>query len=245
MRPLHHVAVTADGTHRYLHLSGGALTTAEARELELVAEDLTEPDTGVRIVVLTTQGADFCPGPAPDLDPLTAGVDPVSALARLPMPVVVALRGQVSSVGLELALVGDLRVAQRDAMLSLPDVAAGRLPCWGGTQRLPRLAGRSVASRMLLAGETLDADAARRCGLVHEVGDDADAMAGHLAAQLGELAPLALASAKEALSKGPELPMRHALELEGDLNHLLQTTSDRAEGLAAFFDKRSPRFEGR
>jgi enoyl-CoA hydratase/carnithine racemase len=62
---------------------------------------------------------------------------------------------------------------------------------------------------------------------------------------LSTLAPLALRLAKEALSRGPEMPMRHALELEGDLNHLLQTTRDRAEGLEAFFAKRPPDFDGR
>lgn len=245
MTTLHHVTVTSDGAQRHVRLSGEALSAAEARELELIAEDLAEPGTDVRVVVLTTRGTDFCPGPGADLDPLTAGVDPVAAFAGLRIPVVAALRGRVGSVGLELALAADLRVAQPDAVLSLPDVAAGRLPCWGGTQRLPRLAGRSVANRMLLGGDRLDAEAALRCGLVHQVGTDSDALAAGLSAQLGELAPLALASAKEALSKGPELPLRQALELEGDLNHLLQTTSDRAEGLAAFFEKRSPRFEGR
>jgi enoyl-CoA hydratase/carnithine racemase len=99
---------------------------------------------------------------------------------------------------------------------------------------------------MLLAGETFDAAAASACGLVHRVidGDVREAALG-MAAQLAELAPLALRLTKEALARGPELPMRHALELEGDLNHLLQTTADRAEGLEAFFDKRPPRFEGR
>jgi enoyl-CoA hydratase/carnithine racemase len=245
---LRHVVVDVDGSRRRVCLSGAALTLTEARELELVAGEIAEATTGprpeVRVVTIGTQGADFCPGAAADLDPLTAGVNPAAAIAGIPVPVVAALRGRVESVGLELALAADIRVAEPGVELSLPDVMAGRLPCWGGTQRLPRLAGRSVAARMVLGGEVLDADAAVGCGLVQVLGDDADAAAAEVAQRLDELAPLALAAAKEALAKGPELPMRHALELEGDLNHLLQTTADRTEGLTAFFEKRAPRFEG-
>ena len=150
----------------------------------------------------------------------------------------------MASVGLELALAADLRVADGTTRCSFPDVRAGRLPCWGGTQRLPRAAGRSTAARLLLAGDVLDAGEALACGLVHTVADDAGAAADELAERLAALAPLALAAAKEAIVRGSELPMRQALELEGDLNHLLQTTADRAEGLAAFFAKRTPDFGG-
>ena len=241
---LRHVAVAADGARRRLTISGTALSAAEAREIELVLADWLEDADGIRVLTIASAGADFCPGAASDLDPLHGGVHPVEVLARVPCPVVAVLTGEVASVGLELALAADIRVAGPTARLSLPDVHAGRLPCWGGTQRLPRAAGRSTAARMLLAGDVLDASEAAACGLVHAVADDPDAAAALLADQLESLAPLALAAAKEAIARGSELPMRHALELEGDLNHLLQTTADRAEGLAAFFAKRPPEFDG-
>lgn len=238
------VAVEAVGTQRRVVISGLPLTAGAARDLESVFEQLAEDRDDIHVVTLTSAGAEFCPGAADDLDPLTCGSDPAAAIAAFPGPVVVAMRGAVSSVGLELALAGDLRIAGATARFALPDVANGRLPCWGGTQRLPRLAGRSVAARMLLAGEELDASAAAACGLVHQLATDLTEASASTAARLDELAPWALAAAKEALARGPELTMRHALELEGDLNHLLQTTTDRAEGLAAFFGKRSPRFTG-
>jgi len=238
------VGVEAVGTQRRVVISGLPLTAVEARELEIVFEQMAEDRDDIHVVTLISAGPDFCPGAAADLDPLTCGSDPAAAIAAFPGPVVVAMRGVVSSVGLELALAADLRIADATARFALPDVADGRLPCWGGTQRLPRLAGRSVAARMLLAGEELDAAAAAACGLVHQVATDLAATAGDTAGRLDALAPLALAAAKEALARGPELTMRHALELEGDLNHLLQTTTDRAEGLAAFFGKRAPRFTG-
>lgn len=247
-----HLSVDAEGPRRRVLLDGGPLTLAAARELSDVAADLSEQRGAVRVLTIASRGTDFCPGPADDLDPLTAGVDPPAAIASLPFPVVVALEGRVDSVGLEIALAADLRIGGPRTRVSLTDVASGgasaRLPCWGGTQRLPRLAGRSVASSMLLAGTELDHQAAHRCGLLQLVADDPDTsvdiLADTVSARLAELAPYALAAAKEALARGPEVPMRHALELEGDLNHLLQTTHDRAEGLAAFFDKRIPRFEG-
>lgn len=244
MTELQHLSLEAEGARRRVVLAGGPLTLAAARELAAVASDLAEERGAVRVLTIASRGTDFCPGPDPDLDPLTAGVDPPAAIAAIPFPVVVALGGRVGSVGLEIALAADLRIGRPDTRLSLTDIASGRLPCWGGTQRLPRLAGRSVASSMLLAGAELDHEAASRCGLLQFVGDDADALADEVSARLAELAPYALAAAKEALIRGPELPMRHALEFEGDLNHLLQTTRDRAEGLTAFFDKRPPHFEG-
>ena len=239
-----HLSIEADGARRRIVLDGGPLHAAVARELTEAATDLAGQRGDVRVLTIASSGDDFCPGAAADLDPLTVGTDPPAAIAAVPFPVVVALGGRVGSVGLEIALAADLRIGQPGTRLSLADAGSGRLPCWGGTQRLPRLAGRSAATSMLLAGTELDHEAAHRCGLLQILSDDADAAADEVTGRLAELAPLALAAAKEALTRGPELPMRHALELEGDLNHLLQTTGDRAEGLAAFFDKRPPRFEG-
>lgn len=230
----------------WIRLSGEPLDRREAAELVAVADDLRD-DTSIRVVVVAPRGPDLCPGPAPALDPLAFRPDPAAALARLRPPVVAACRGEVASVGLELALAADVRLADTSARFSLPDVAHGRLPCWGGTQRLPRAVGPSRATAMLLLGEPLDAAAASAAGLVHRVvePDALDGAVDELAGQLAGLAPMALELAKEAVWRGAELPMVDGLRLEGDLNHLLQTTEDRGEGLRAFFDKREPRFAGR
>lgn len=233
-----------DGIVR-IRMSGRPLGHREAAELVDAAEELRD-DRRIRVAVLESSGADFCPGAAPDLDPAAFAVDPPAALAALRVPVVAVCTGRVGSVGCELALAADVRVSGADATFSLDDVIRGRLPCWGGTQRLPRVVGRTRATAMILLGDTLDAGTAAAAGMVHRV-----AAAGDLAAAVDEvvatlrgLAPLALQMAKEAVGRGSELGMVEALHLEGDLNHLLQTTSDRAEGLAAFFDKRDPIFDG-
>ncbi|HEX5365528.1 MAG TPA: enoyl-CoA hydratase-related protein [Acidimicrobiales bacterium] len=229
-----------------VRLSGEPLDEREAAELVAVAGDLAE-DHSVRAVVVTSRGRNLCPGPASTLDALAFRPDPAAALAALRPPVVAACGGEVASVGLELALAADVRLADASARLSLPDVAEGRLPCWGGTQRLPRAVGPARAVTMLLLGAALDAPAALASGLVHQVVDvdDLDGAVDDLAGHLAGLAPLALELAKEAVWRGVELPMADGLRLEGDLNHLLQTTADRAEGLEAFFAKREPRFAGR
>jgi enoyl-CoA hydratase/carnithine racemase len=229
-----------------LRLSGSPLGPREAAELVDAAEALVE-DRTVRVVVIGSAGTDFCPGPAPDLDPVGLPVDPASALARLRPPVVAAIAGRCLSVGLELALAADVRVADPSARFGLPDVAAGRLPCWGGTQRLPRAVGVARATALVLLGDVMTAKEARQAGLLAGLAapGELDEAVEATVEQLLGAAPLALELAKEAVHRGSELPLRDGLRLEGDLNHLLQATDDRAEGLAAFFAKRPPDFAGR
>lgn len=234
---------SADGAVTTLSLPGGLLDAATAAELESVANELVE-DRQVRVVILRARTADFCTGMGSDLDPFV--VDPVAALARLRPPVIAAITGRCESVGLELALCADLRVAPKDASFSFPDLAAGRLPCWGGTQRLARAVRPAQATATLLLGIKTAAPDAVTQGLLHEVSaDDPLDTARAWAEQLLALGPLALEFAKEAVHRGSELPLRDGLRLEGELNHQLAASEDRDEGLRAFFDKRPPDFSGR
>ncbi|MDP1821456.1 MAG: enoyl-CoA hydratase-related protein [Acidimicrobiales bacterium] len=230
----------------WVELSGEPLDAREAAELVAVATELAE-DEAIRVVVLGSQGAHFCPGAGSSLDPLAFLPDPAAAIASLRPPVVAVCRGEVASVGLELALAADVRLADTTALFSVSDVTEGRVPSWGGTQRLPRAVGPARALAMLMLGERVDGTTAAQIGLVHDVVDAEgfDEALTALVEGLAALAPLALALAKEAVSRGTEIPMADGLRLEGDLNHLLQTTEDRAEGLQAFFEKREPRFSGR
>jgi enoyl-CoA hydratase/carnithine racemase len=240
--PTHDVTVERDAGLVVLRLGVPALTLRAATELRAVLEDLHE-DRALRVVVVEG-GADFCTGPADDLAAVLHRVDPAAALAALSVPVVLAVRGRVASVGLELALAADVRVGGQDATFEMPDVRAGRLPCWGGTQRLPRVVGRPTATAMLLLGTELDAEAARARGLLHEVADAPGVRARALAEELLRCSPLALAFGKEAVLDGSELSMRDGMRLEATLNTMLQVSGDRAEGLAAFFAKRDPEFRG-
>lgn len=226
-----------------IELSGAPIGPREAAELDGALRRLLE-DRSLRLLELTSAGPDFCSGPA---DPVSSpgGPNPVELLAELPVPVLAALDGVVASAGLELALAADVRIAGPATRFSMPELELGTIPRWGGTQRLPRVAGRAVATSMILLNEVLDATAARRCGLVQEIAEDPRERMREVALDLVAMAPLALAYAKEAINRGSELSMAHGMQLEADLNALLQVSADREEGLTAFFEKRPPEFDGR
>jgi enoyl-CoA hydratase len=169
--------------------------------------------------------------------------DPAAVLAGFPAPTVAAWDGPAVGAGAELLLAADIRVVGRAATMAFPEVGAGELPCWGGTQRLTRAAGVAIALRMLVVGDPVDTDVLVRCGLAIAA-DDPVARARELAAQLAEGAPRAQAAARDAVQRGRDLTLADAHRLESDLNLLISTTSDRAEGIAAFFEKRPPRFTG-
>lgn len=233
------VAAERDGALVRLTLPGGALSRRAAAELTAAAEAVVE-DRAVRLVVLDAAGDDFCTGPEPGFDPASLRRDPPSALADLRPPVVALLRGRCASVGLEVALACDVRIGVGDVQMGWCGLGEGRLPAWGGVARLVRAVGVPTATALLYLDGVLDAPGALSCGLLHQVGD-ADAVIERLVG----LAPLALELAKEAVWRGADLPLRDGLRLEGDLNTLLAHTADRAEGLAAFFEKRPPTFRGR
>jgi enoyl-CoA hydratase/carnithine racemase len=169
--------------------------------------------------------------------------DPAGLLASFPAPTLAAWNGPAIGAGAELLLAADLRVVGPAATMAFPEVGNGELPGWGGTQRLTRAAGVSVALRMLVLGEVVDAAALDRCGLAAVV-DDPVAHADALGARLAEGAPRAQAAARDAVYRGRDLTLLDALRLESDLNLLISTTADRAEGIAAFFEKRPARFTG-
>ena len=205
-------------------------------------------DADVHVVVLGASGPDFSLGLAGDrgwLDP--AWPDPVTAVAGLPQPIVAAIDGEARGWGLALALACDLRIVTTRATLSAPDVAKGRLPGGGLTQRLPRIVGTGRAASLLLLGERLAARDALAWGLAAEVvapgglARAVDAAARALVAR----GPIALRYAKEAIRRALDLPLDDGVRLEHDLYVLLQTTRDRREGVAAFRARRRPRFQAR
>ena len=169
--------------------------------------------------------------------------DPAALVAAFPAPTIACWNGPAIGAGVEMLLAADVRVIGEQATMSLPEVAHGALPCWGGTQRLTRVAGVALALRMLVVGEPVDALALERAGVALCVPDPVDA-ARDLAAQLAAGAPRAQSAAREAVLRGIDLTLADGHRLESDLNLLLSTTRDRAEGIAAFFEKRPPRFEG-
>ena len=224
-------------------LNGGELDHAAARALADLCASVREAREPAVLVLRNQPGTDFCSGIS--FDPLELQPDPASALAAVRSPVICAIGGECCGPGLEIALACDVRLCARGARFAMRDPLDGRLPAWGGTQRLPRAIGASRANAMLLLGTELDAPTALEWGLTHAVEDDLDNAVEHWLDELAGAGPLALEFAKEAIHRGSELPLADGLRLEGDLNHQLAATDDRAEGLAAFFDKRPPDFAGR
>jgi enoyl-CoA hydratase/carnithine racemase len=207
-------------------------------------------DDQVHAVLLTGVGHAFCVATPADAAPV--GRADLSArrmadgIAALPQPVIVAVNGDAVGQGLELALAGDLRLATESAHLSMPQVTWGALPWDGGTQRLTRVVGRAWALDLLLTGRSVSAAEAVAIGLVHAATppDDLLTRAWDMARGIAAMAPVALRYTKEAIVRGSDLGIMDGLGLELDLNVLLHTTADRAEGLASFLERRDPTFRG-
>lgn len=207
-----------------------------------------EQDRGLHCAIITGVGRRyFCAGTATPLALETADwAKPARSIASLTIPVIAAINGHALNAGLELALACDIRIASDEARFGFPDIERGILPSDGGTQRLPRLIGRGRAMELLLTGETISAARALEIGLVDEVVLPSHVMyrAAELARQIATKAPTATRYAKEAINTGLDLSLDQGLRLEGDLYLLLQTTSDRSEGVLSFRQKRAPCFTG-
>jgi len=161
-------------------------------------------------------------------------------------PLIAAVGGLALGGGLEIVLACDLRVAAENARLGAPEVTLGLIPGWGATQRLPRQIPWAVAARIVFTGQPLTAEEALQVGLVNAVvpADELMAEARRWAEALCQCGPLALRAAKRAMLEGCHLPLDEGLALEQRLFNSLAYTDDVREGLAAFAEKRTPRFKG-
>jgi enoyl-CoA hydratase/carnithine racemase len=231
---------------------------ALASDIRAVCQDIRESDD-VRVVVFTGSGKSFSVGREPVPDELMAAsiaerwawleqLKVADAIASLPAPVIVAINGDALDHGLELALAGDLRIAVEEARFGLTDLARDGYFTWdGGTQRLPRLVGQAWTLDMVLTSRIINADQARDIALVNRVvpAADLEQETRQLAEAIARGGPIAARYAKEAVYQGMDLSLAQGLRLEADLNIILQSTQDRAEGLRSFIENRPPRFSGR
>jgi len=169
-------------------------------------------------------------------------------LDRSSKPVVAALNGVAYGGGLELALIADLRVAAAHALLALPETTLGIIPGAGGTQRLPRLVGEARAKEMILLGRKLTAQEALAWGLVNRVTPEGTNVVDDAVAWIEPIAsgaPIAQAAALEAIDRSFDVGLEHGLELEKVSYDKTLVSADRREALAAFAEKRKPRFTGK
>lgn len=168
-------------------------------------------------------------------------------IERCPKPLIAAVRGIAYGGGHELALLADIIIASQTARFAQPEINIGILPGDGATQRLLRVAGKSLAMKMVLTGEPIDAATALRAGLVAEVVAIEQTLprAIELAAIIAQKAPVAARLVKEATLAAYETTLSEGLRTERRAIRQAFTTEDQREGMTAFIEKRSPRFAGR
>jgi enoyl-CoA hydratase len=209
-------------------------------------------DPDVRVVIVTGAGERaFCIGADVNawaaLEPLDMwrvwvreGHRVLDRLATLRQPTIAAVNGMAFGGGLELALATDIRLAADSALFAAPEVRIGTLPGWAGTRRLPEVVGVARAKQMVFSGARVDAATAERWGLVNEVVPKVELLvrAPELAREIAANAPLAVQLAKAAIDGG-------AATFEALAGALAAGTDDGREGIAAFREKRPPRFTGR
>jgi methylglutaconyl-CoA hydratase len=173
--------------------------------------------------------------------------DTVDALGAYPQPTIAVMGGAAFGGGLELALACDFRLAAEGVEMGLPEVRLGIIPGAGGTQRLSRLLGVAAAKELVLTGRRISAALACDKGLVSAVVPAANlrAEAERHAADIAAAGPLALAQAKKAIDEGWGRPLREGLAVERAAYEVVLASEDRNEGLAAFAEKRPPRYTGR
>lgn len=243
---------TIDGEERRNAIGRATLAEFEERVARVSRGHAT------RAVVLTGAGERaFCAGA--DLKERTGMSEPevrafldqlgrtLRAMERSDCVFIAAINGAALGGGTELALACDLRVAAPTAELGLTEVRLGIIPGGGGTQRLPRLVGPARAKDLILTGRRVSAAEALAIGLVHRLAPEGRLLevALGLAEQVAANAPLAVAAAKHAIDEGLVLGMDEALALEQRHYQTVLASEDRREGLAAFAEKRPPRFQGR
>ncbi|HTV08174.1 MAG TPA: enoyl-CoA hydratase-related protein [Candidatus Aquilonibacter sp.] len=225
-------------------------------ELERAFQELAA-DNAIRVILLTGSG-DRAFAAGADIRALTE-TDAVSGrgvsergqqvflgIERCGKPVIACVNGVALGGGCELALSCTFRIASDRAKLGLPELRLGLIPGYGGTQRLPRLIGRSAALKLILTGAAVDAAEALRLGLVDEVVPAAELMprASAIAQSIAAMAPLAISAAIEAVTGGEGKPMETAMPLEAEIFGRLCGTADKREGLIAFLEKRSAGWTG-
>ncbi|MCW2497153.1 enoyl-CoA hydratase-related protein [Jatrophihabitans sp.] len=224
-----------------------ALNTALQEELRAAAVQVTG-DATVRAVVIYggekvfAAGADVKEFAGQDHAEMMRDAvrlsSSLTALARIPKPVIAAVTGYALGGGCELALTADFRVSADNARWGQPEILLGIIPGAGGTQRLPRLVGTAKAKDLIYTGRFVDADEALEIGLVDVVVPAADVYTTALAmaAKFAKGPALALAAAKAAIDEGLDGSLDTGLRLESHLFASLFATADRQTGMASFIE---------
>jgi enoyl-CoA hydratase len=223
----------------------------------LIAQHLTGmgDDDAIRCIILTGNEKSFAAGA--DIKEM-AGAGTIEMMARgthrlwrsiaaCPKPVIAAVNGFALGGGCELAMTCDIIIAGESAKFGQPEVKIGIIPGGGGTQRLTRVAGKYKALRYILTGDLFGAKEAFDMGLASEIVPDSEVekRAVEMAQQIAALSPLAIRQAKEVVLRGMDAALDTGLALETKAIQILFSSQDQKEGMAAFIEKRKPKFQGK
>ncbi|UER55656.1 enoyl-CoA hydratase [Kineosporiaceae bacterium SCSIO 59966] len=233
-----------------------AVSTALAAELATATAHLAQDRTVRAVVVSSSQPKAFCVGA--DLKERNAFTDEDLRRQRdvtraayrgvldLPVPAVAAVAGYALGGGCEIALACDLIVADPTAVLGLPEVSVGVVPGGGGTQLLTRRLGWSRAADLVFTARRVDAAEAHRLGLVDRLTEPGAArdVALEVARAIAANSPVGVRNAKRAMRLGLDVDLATALEVEDAAWRATAFSQDRAEGVRAFAEKRTPRWPG-
>ena len=227
-----------------------ALNTALLTELRDALDD-AETDAAVRAIVITGSGEKaFCAGAditelveknpeeASEWSSWAQGI--TTYMEKLSKPIIAKINGFCLGGGLELAMACDFRIASEKAIFGLPEINLAIIPGGGGTQRLPRLIGKTKAMEMLMCGVQIDAEEAFRLALVNKTVhvDELDGEVDELTKKLLSKSAVALGILKDAVNRGLEMDLEHALEYEAECFGSALATEDAREGLEGFLEKR-------
>jgi enoyl-CoA hydratase len=231
-----------------------ALNTQVMNDI-VAAASAFDADERVGAIVLTGSERAFAAGADIKEMESKSGLDMVmddhfggwAAFAAVRTPVIAAVSGYALGGGCELAMMCDIVLAADTAKFGQPEITLGVIPGMGGSQRLIRAVGYYKAADLILSGRMMDAAEAERCGLVSRVVPAADLRdeAGALADQIAAKSLPSVYAAKAVLDAALEVPLAEGLRLERHVFASLFDTADQKEGMAAFREKRAPRFENR
>lgn len=238
------------------HPPANAFDTQTMTDLEAAFAEVSN-DPQVKTIIITGAGQFFVAGA--DINEIAAIKGPEEArevvrrgqlifrqIEQSPKPVIAAVNGRVClGGGQELAMSCHIRIAEDGVRFGQPEINLGIIPGWGGTQRLPRYVGRGKALELLMTGDMINAQEAKRLGLVNQVVPVGDVVkaAKDLAKKINSKGALALAAILRAVDKGLETTLDLGLEIEADEFSQLCATEDMREGVNAFLQKRQAKFQ--
>ena len=170
-----------------------------------------------------------------------------SKFDELGKPIIAAVNGYALGGGMELVLACDMVIAGSKAVFGLPEIDLGVNPCYGGTQRLPRLVGPMIAKELLFTGKSIKAEEAKAMGIVNRIVEHADLLleAEKLMKEIVNKAPIAIQYNKRLVNNGLNKTLADAMDYEEEISGKVFVTEDAKEGLKAFLEKRKPEFKGK